>query len=239
VQLPAKKDLWIFVMAGQSNMAGRATVEAQDAQLNERIFTINSLNEIVIAREPLHFYERGTGLDCGLSFGTAMLQQVPDNVSLLLIPTAVGGSSIEQWIRDETHRGVQLLSNFKQRLEMALKFGVLKGILWHQGEADAHHEAAIQSYRENLEHLFEQFRNIAQNRSLPIVIGKLGSFATNQASWDRINVSIEAYALSDEHCKLVETADLKDKGDKIHFNSAAQRALGKRYAEVMLGLILE
>ncbi|MDN5213177.1 sialate O-acetylesterase [Fulvivirgaceae bacterium BMA12] len=237
-ELPPKNDLWIFIMAGQSNMAGRATIEARDKIRNDRIFAINSENEVVVAREPLHFYEpSGAGLDCGISFGTEMLKHLPDNISILLVPTAVGGSSIEQWINDDTHRGIRLLSNFKRRLQTSLKHGVLKGVLWHQGESDAHHERTIQSYQGNMKILFEKFRGIAVNESLPIVAGKLGSFAVNQERWDKINNAIEAYSLSDENCSVIETSDLEDKGDKIHFNSAAQRAMGKRYAETMLGLI--
>lgn len=238
IHLPPKNDVWIFVMAGQSNMAGRAKIETQDLVRNNRILTINKEDEIVIAKEPLHFYEpSGAGLDCGIAFGTELLRQIPDDISILLIPTAVGGSSIKQWIDDQMHREVRLLSNFSQRLKAAQAYGVLKGILWHQGEADAHKEENLQAYPENLKTLFNKLRKIAFNESLPIVVGKLGSFASNQGSWDRINASIEAYTLSDENCGLVETSDLEDKGDKIHFNSDAQRALGRRFAEAMLNFI--
>ena len=236
--LPPKQNVWIFMMAGQSNMAGRATIEPQDKIENERIFAINSENKIVVAKEPLHFYEPSSaGLDCGMSFGEEMLKYVPSDVSLLLVPTAVGGSSIEQWINDENHRGVKLLSNFRQKLQTALKYGELKGILWHQGEADAHAEETIQSHQSNMEILFKKFRDISEKESLPIVVGKLGSYADNQESWDRINVSIEAYGLSDEFCEVVETSDLKDRGDRIHFNSEGQRTLGKRYAQTIFKMI--
>lgn len=238
LEIPSRDKLWIFMMAGQSNMAGRGKIEPQDKILNDRILTINSENEIVVAKEPLHFYEpSGAGLDCGISFGTEMLRQVPEDISLLLVPTAVGGSSIEQWIHDEEHRGVILLSNFQRRMKAALEHGVLKGVLWHQGEADAHHADKIQSYRENMETLFTKFRRIAIHDSLPIVVGKLGAYSVNQESWDQINTSIETYVLSDEYAEIVETSDLEDRGDKIHFNSAAQRTLGKRYAATILTLI--
>tara|TARA_R110002049_G_scaffold3795_5_gene27558 strand:- start:17433 stop:18230 length:798 start_codon:yes stop_codon:yes gene_type:complete len=236
--LPTKRDVWIFIMAGQSNMAGRGTVEPQDKIENDRILTINSGNQIIVAKEPLHFYEpSNAGLDCGMSFGEEMLKHVPENISLLLIPTAVGGSSIEQWINDENHRGVKLLSNFRLRLQSALKYGELKGILWHQGEANAHAEETIQSYQSNMKILFTKFRDICKIESLPIVIGKLGAYSDNQGSWDRINASIIAYGLSDEFCEVVETSDLNDRGDRIHFNSEGQRSLGKRYAQTISEII--
>ena len=66
--VPNRKNLWVFILAGQSNMAGRGLVEPQDTIPDNRILTINSKNELVIAKEPFHFYEpKASGLDCGLS----------------------------------------------------------------------------------------------------------------------------------------------------------------------------
>jgi len=237
-ELPPKDDLWIFIMAGQSNMAGRAQIEVQDRIENDRILSINSENEVIVAQEPIHFYEpSGLGLDCGMSFGSKILEQVPNSVSILLIPTAIGGSSIEQWINDETHRGVQLLSNLKQRMRAARTHGVIKGVLWHQGEGDAHEEQTIRAYEGHMQELFEIFRAAAEEEHLPIVVGHLGSFAVEQDRWDSINAAMDAYSLTDPFCEVVETADLDHKGDKRHFNSAAQRILGQRYAETMLKMI--
>src|SRR5690554_1837837 len=135
--LPDRENTWVFILAGQSNMAGRGLVEPQDTITSERIWSIDRKGELVVAKEPLHFYEpKMAGLDCGLSFGKALLDDIPDNVSVLLIPTAVGGSSISQWLGDSTHRDVQLFSNFLEKVEIAKKEGVIKGILWHQGESD-------------------------------------------------------------------------------------------------------
>ena len=99
--IPAKENLWVFILAGQSNMAGRGKIEPMDTIPDPRILTINKTGEVILAKEPLHFYEPTlTGLDCGLSFGKELLKYIPDSVSILLIPTAVGGSAIQQWISD-------------------------------------------------------------------------------------------------------------------------------------------
>ena len=61
--IPEKENVWVFIMAGQSNMAGRGTVEPQDTIPNKRILSINRDGHIIIAKEPLHFYEfERTGL---------------------------------------------------------------------------------------------------------------------------------------------------------------------------------
>ena len=52
-----KENVWVFIMAGQSNMAGRGVVEPEDTVSDKRILSINKDGEIIIAKEPLHFYE--------------------------------------------------------------------------------------------------------------------------------------------------------------------------------------
>jgi len=230
--IPNKKNLWIFILAGQSNMAGRGLVESQDTIPNERVFSINKNGEIIIAKEPLHFYEPSmTGLDCGLSFGIALLNDVPDSISILLIPTAVGGSSISQWINDSTHRNVSLYSNFREKIKTGQKYGTIKGILWHQGESDATSAGTIETYENQLKKLIELFRNEVDNLSLPVLIGELGSFSDNNDGWQAINEKIREYAKSDSIAYIIHTDDLKDKGDKVHFNSEGQREIGRRFAE--------
>jgi hypothetical protein len=230
-RLPKKRDVWVFILAGQSNMAGRGFVEPQDTVPDPRILSINENNEIILAKEPLHFYESNlAGLDCGLSFGRQLIEDIDRSITVLLIPTAVGGSSTRQWLGDSLHRNVKLLSNFKQRVDVAKKYGAIKGILWHQGESDTD-SASVAGYDERLEKLFTQFRILVGDVKLPIILGELGSFSDNQTNWDRINKAIQDYVLRDEHAFVVETKDLKSKEDKIHFTSEAQRTMGERMAK--------
>jgi hypothetical protein len=114
--IPDKQNVWVFILAGQSNMAGRGKVEPDDTIPNTRILSINKNGDLIIAKEPLHFYEPSmTGLDCGLSFGKTLLKHIPDSITILIIPTAVGGSSISQWINDSIFRNVTLFSNFSKQ----------------------------------------------------------------------------------------------------------------------------
>jgi hypothetical protein len=90
-----KDKTWVFILAGQSNMAGRGAIDMNpfngDTITNRRIQTINQNGEIVLAKEPLHFYEpKMAGLDCGLSFARTMLLSIPKDVTILLIPTNSG-----------------------------------------------------------------------------------------------------------------------------------------------------
>lgn len=235
-----KKDkTWVFIMAGQSNMAGRGAIDFNpfngDTITNQRIQTINENGEIVLAKEPLHFYEpKMAGLDCGLSFARTLLSSIPKDVTILLIPTAVGGSSIRKWIDDSVHRGVSLWSNFKDKVEVAKKYGTIKGILWHQGEADANANG-IPVYAKNLKTLFSKMRAEVGQKKLPIIMGELGYFSkTVNEQFMKINGVMHQYATKDKRSAVVETKGLDHKGDNLHFNSEGQRELGKRYATVFV-----
>ena len=229
--IPAKENVWVFILAGQSNMAGRGKVEPVDTIPDIRVFTINKEGELLLAKEPLHFYEpAATGLDCGLSFGKELLKHIPDSISVLIIPTAVGGSSISQWINDSTFRNVTLMTNFKEKIEIGQKYGTIKGILWHQGENDATTQETIEIYDKQLQKLFTLFRNAIDNSQLPIIIGELGSFSKTDDNWQAINSKIEEYIKTDPNSYLIKTNDLKDKGDKVHFDSEGLREIGRRFA---------
>lgn len=233
-QTPPKQNVWVFIMAGQSNMAGRGTVEAQDTITNQRMLTIDADGNVIEAKEPLHFYEpKMAGLDCGLSFATELLRHIPDSICILMIPTAVGGSSINRWLDDKPHRGVALQSNFANKVALAKQYGEIKAVLWHQGESDANVKG-IASRQQKLKLLFSKFRQVADNESLPIIIGELGSFSKEAPLWNTMNEASRQYAETDGNCTTISTADLNHRGDKVHFNSKSQREMGRRFAQSYL-----
>jgi hypothetical protein len=225
-------------------MAGRGAIDYNpfngDTISNRRIQTINQDGEIVLAKEPLHFYEpKMAGLDCGLSFARTMLSFIPEDVTILLIPTAVGGSSIKQWMDDSMHRGVMLWTNFKSKIEIAKKYGTVKGILWHQGESDAN-ATGIPVYCENLKTLFTKMRTEVGEKKLPILMGELGYFSkTVHEQFMRMNVEMHQYAKKDKRSLVVGAKGLDHKGDNLHFNSAGQRELGRRYAHAFAEVFLK
>lgn len=229
--IPKKENVWVFVMAGQSNMAGRGLVEPQDTITDKRILSINKDGSLILAKEPLHWYEpERTGLDCGHSFAKTLIKKLPDSVFVLLIPAAVGGSSLTQWLNDSVFRGVKLFSNFLDKVETGKQYGIIKGILWHQGESDAN-EKDIPLYKQRLVQLFSKFRLATRNNELPVLLGELGSFSDNPVNFSLINKAILEYASEDKNSRVISTSDLKDKGDHLHFDSKGQRMLGRRFAE--------
>jgi hypothetical protein len=235
--MPDKDHFWIFILAGQSNMAGRGLVEPIDTIANKRILSINENNQWIYAKEPLHFYEPTlTGLDCGTSFANTLLNEIPADIMVGILPCAIGGSSVEQWLGDSLYRGVHLFSNFREKVDLAKESGTIRGILWHQGESNAKTEL-IPSYQDKLMTLFSSFRNYIQNDSLPIIAGQLGSYtqpSEQQMRWDSINRIIRNIGTIDRFTAVIDTKDLTEKGDKIHFDSKSQRMMGVRFAKEML-----
>jgi len=237
--LPPKKDVWIFIMAGQSNMAGRGVVEPPDTLSNSRILTINRDNEIIIAKEPLHFYEPNlTGLDCGVSFARELIRH-RNSITILLVPAAVGGSSSTQWLGDSLHRNVRLLSNFKTRVEAVKKYGTMKGILWHQGETDASKLELIRSYQARWLAVMKSLRD--ELGDVPIVVGELGQFLYGREKNDyamarMVNEQLAQLAVNGTRVAFVSSGGLNHKGDVLHLDSPSLREFGRRYAHAFLML---
>lgn len=236
-KLSAKDKLWVFIMAGQSNMAGRGIVQPEDTVPQSNIITINKKNEWILAKEPLHFYQpKLTGLDCGMSFAKYLAKNISNDITIAILPTAVGGSSINYWLTDSVFNDVHLYSNLIEKIQLAKQYGVLKGILWHQGESDATF-TKIPEYEKNIEKLFCLIRNKADIQNLPIFVGELGTYSQKKdtkKNWAEINKIIHKVVKKDKNTYLVETGDLISNDDFIHFNADSQRKLGQRYAEKFL-----
>lgn len=234
-----KENIWVFLMAGQSNMAGRGTIEAQDLVTNKRIISIDNENNWIIAKEPLHFYESSYTLDCGMSFARELLKHVPDSITIAMVPCAVGGTSVFEWLNDEEARGVKLFLNFSQKVQLSEKKGIIKGILWHQGERNAN-ETDLPLYKDALLQLFSKFSTSIRNDELPIVLGEIGRFAEPEgkaAYFDQINQIIRTVASENDNLDYVSSEGLNHCGDNLHFNSEGQRELGKRYASKILSYL--
>ena len=93
----APRDLHLFLLVGQSNMAGRGRVAAEDRQPLDRIWKLDRSGQWVPAVDPLHFDKPNiVGVGLGRTFARDYLQAHP-GVSVGLIPCAVGGSPISSW----------------------------------------------------------------------------------------------------------------------------------------------
>jgi hypothetical protein len=231
--LPGKNNFYIFLLAGQSNMAGRGLVQPQDTIASTRVLVLNKDQQWEYAKEPLHYYEpTRTGLDCGLSFGKKLASFYDRSITIGLVPCAVGGSSIEQWLGDSTYRNVKLYSNLLKNLRTAMQHGTIKGILWHQGESNAGVNS-YKNYRQKLEQLFTRIRADAGDPDLPVYAGQLALFLSRKSNpnADKVNDDLQALSATMKNVCVINTTDLTPLKDSIHFDSRSQRIMGERFAE--------
>lgn len=122
-----------------------------------------------------------------------------------------------------------------RRARVAQEFGVLQGILWHQGESDATSDRA-NVYYEKLVSLVSCLRSEFSNPDLPFIVGELGQFGDNSKNRDVINQALRELPIHVKNTAFVSSINLTDQGDQLHFDANSSRELGKRYALAYLKL---
>ena len=231
-----KMDLYLLV--GQSNMAGRGVVEEQDKTPHPRVMMLSKAGTWVPAIDPMHFDKAAAGVGLGKTFGQIIADATP-GVTIGLIPCAVGGSPIDTWQPGVFYPATKSYpwDDMAKRAALALKSGTLKGILWHQGESDSL-PALAPAYEAKLHDLISRLRKELNAPEVPFIAGQMGKF--DGVPWTPEKVLVDQahqdLAKKVPHTAFVSAEGLNHKGDKIHFDSPAFRELGKRYAEAYLKL---
>lgn len=239
--LPIKEKFHLYLLIGQSNMAGRGKVEPSDTIQNQRILSFNKQKTWIIAKEPIGFDKSFTGVGPGLAFGREMAA-IDTSIYIGLIPCAHGGSSISVWKTGVYYEPTKSfpLDNAIERAKLAMKVGVLKGIIWNQGESDCTPEKAA-VYEESLKGLIDTLRQALNEPNLPFIAAELPAFQinpkTNFAPHKKINRAINHLKKRIDFYSVIKTNDTNHKGDSLHYNTASARLIGERYAHEMKKLI--
>ncbi len=229
-----KGSFHLYLLTGQSNMEGRGVLDAEGKKADPRVLSFGNDNQWVPATDPLHIREKGGGgTGPGLSFGKAMAANNP-TTTIGLIPCAVGGSPLSRWVKGAPHYTTAVA-----RTQEAVKFGELKGIIWHQGESDSKKEALATTYAARLTGMINDLRMEFGQPELPFVVGELGPFLLEQnlPFWKKVNEQILSIPGTVPHCGLVRSEGLPSRGDHLHFNTEGARELGRRYAQEMVRLL--
>jgi hypothetical protein len=219
------KDLMVFLLLGQSNMAGRGPIGPEDKVADPRVFVLNRDQQWVPAIDPLHFDKPDiVGAGLGRSFARAVADANPGR-AIGLVPAAVGGSSLDEWKPGSSH-----YSNAVARARAALKRGELAGILWHQGESDTS-PARTRTYNERFVAFIARLRADLGAENVPVIVGELGRFKPEHAA---MNAELAKLPQLVPHCGFVSSEGLTDKGDHLHFATPSLHTFGARYAEAWL-----
>ena len=169
--MPQNLDLYLVI--GQSNMAGRAEIRAQDMTPLEKVylFTGDTGTPWVRANNPLNRFSTirkvisMQRLSPAYSFAKTMATSTKREIGLVV--NARGGTSIVQWLP-----GTHYYQEAIQRTKQAMQYGTLKGIIWHQGESDSD-SLRTSMYLGRLEILINAFREEFENPMLPLVAGQV------------------------------------------------------------------
>jgi Carbohydrate esterase, sialic acid-specific acetylesterase len=236
IKLPTKAKLHLYLLMGQSNMAGRGEIGTEDKTPHPRVLVLTTNNVWETAVEPItHDRKSGLGVGPSLAFGKAMAEKDP-SVTIGLVPCAIGGTRLNRW-----QKGADLYERAVKRAQIAMKDGTLEGVLWHQGESDSGTNTLANSYGERLYQMIRDLRTDLGSTNLPFVAAQIGEFLytrkDNPSPFAKtVNTALAKLPENVPFTACVSSHDLKDKGDNLHFDAASQREMGRRYATEMLQL---
>lgn len=224
-------------MLGQSNMSGQADCQAEDVVAVPRVFKLTRNKMWVAGHESFNIsdYSSQTGAACKVgdlsmgpsrAFAAALLAQVTDpDVNIYVINNAQSGSSIEEW-HPATGKNFAPMMAF---LEEGMKKGLVRGFIWHQGEANGGTSSA--EYAMRLGAIVQAIRNKVGNQNLPAVAGEVGTTSED----GRVNTALAIMASADKNFGVATSQGLS-LIDNVHYDNKSQREFGKRYAAAWWGI---
>ncbi|XP_047336562.1 probable carbohydrate esterase At4g34215 [Impatiens glandulifera] len=233
----------IFILAGQSNMAGRGGVIANiwdgiipiESSPNPSIYRFNAGLEWEQANEPLHWdidirNNKTCGIGPGLAFANSILSRNPNLETVGLVPCAVGGTNISQW-----EKGSFLYNQMIRRTLAAAAAaggGAIRGVLWYQGESDTKEKKDSELYKGKLKMFFINLRSDLQNPFLPIIQVALASGEGHYVK----EIREAQFSVGSElaNIRIVDAKGLPLNPDGLHLSTQAQVRLGEMLAQSFL-----
>jgi len=215
-----------FLLIGQSNMAGRGAIEAEDRVALPRVFAQDAAMRWQPAADPIHYDKpRSAGVGPGRAFAREVARARP-GWTIGLVPAAVGGSALDAW-----RPSSPLYTDAVARVRSAMRSGArLTALLWHQGESDQTPEQAT-SYARRFTGMIGQLRADLSAADIPVLVGQLGEFAPAARLLNPELLKLPGILPG---CHIVSSAGLTHIGDRLHFDAASARELGRRYAKAFL-----
>lgn len=244
-------DYDVYLMIGQSNMAGRGEMTDSDKDIIPGVYILDDKDSIVPASAPLNIYstvrkkKKMQGVNPSMSFCKIVSEKTSRKI--LLVVNARGGTTIEQWMKnyngserfnarigdDPEKDGKAIPSLYEEavrRTRIAMQYGQLKGILWHQGEGNSD-EYASKQYLSQLSRFVMDLRNDLNAPGVPFVAGEIYEGYRNAKNFNR---QIRKISRKIDNAYCVSSKGCTSNPDHLHFSRDGQILLGKRYATIIL-----
>lgn len=236
VEVP--RNLRIFLLVGQSNMAGRGVIPPDATGTVARAYKMTPEGKWVKGRSPWHYDKASAGYGIVDTFVKRYLEEHPGD-SVGIIPCAIGGTPSSSWSPEVSPISPFIGTNYFQsvtRTKKAMERGTLCGILWHQGESDrswcAKSSENGRRYAARLTAIANSFRRDLDAPRVPFLIGEIGRLPNGSSVV--MNPLLAKAAAKTPDALLVKAEDMTgyhEDGMKVHFDTAGYRELGIRYYE--------
>ena len=243
----------IYLAFGQSNMEGQGTIEAQDKTVDPRfqmLSTIDNFNGRKLgtwndAIPPLA--NKHGGLGPTDYFGRTLVKELDPQIKVGVVVVAIAGCSIVAfdsplddgymstqagWFKDivKDYGG----DPYKRLVEMAKKAkedGVIKGIIFHQGETDE----GDSDWPNKVKKVYDRLvRDVGLDENIPFFAGEV----PHEGSSKGTNNNIRQLPNKSKNFYIVSAEGLNDLDFmRIHFSSQGYRDFGKRYAEKVMEVL--
>ena len=249
----------IYLAFGQSNMEGQGDIGSQDKSVDERFQLLwsadaGSCNQGAskgkwIKAVPPLAHCQGAKLGPADYFGRTMVEKTDPQIKVGIIVVAVAGCSIDlfdkdgyaNYARSQQSWMTQRINTYGgnpygRMIEMAKKAqeeGVIKGIIFHQGETDAGNgqwPSKVKKVYDNI------IKDLGLGSDIPFLAGEVLRSGVSSGANNNIaklpQQSKNFYVVSSEGFNQA----LGD-GQNVHFTSQEYRDFGKRYGEKMIEVL--
>ena len=257
-QAAVDPNFYIFLCFGQSNMEGAARPEAEDTKSpGPRFLLMPAVDDAQRGRTMGKWCEAAaplcrpnTGLTPADWFGRTLIETLPENIRVGVIHVAIGGIRIEGFMPDQIGEYVKTApgwmkgmleaygNNPYERLvtlaKRAQQDGVIKGVLMHQGESNTGDPEWAQKVQSVYDHLLGDLQ--LKPEEVPLLAGEVVQ-ANGEGQCVAMNKQIDELPKTLHTAHVVSSTGCSNGPDKLHFDAAGYRELGRRYGEKMLELM--
>ncbi|MCF0216127.1 MAG: acetylxylan esterase [Fibrobacteraceae bacterium] len=247
----------IYLAFGQSNMEGQGNIEQQDKTVDSRFQMMATTNNAMCTnRTKGQWYDATPPLascDGKLGpvdyFGRTMLEKIPEGIKVGVIVVAVAGCDIQLFEKDKYQSYAQSAQSwmssriqnyggnpYGRLIDMAKeaqKVGVIKGILFHQGETNSGQNnwpSRVKGVYDNI------IKDLGLGDNIPFLAGEVHP----NGNCKGMNSIIANLPQQSKNFYVVSASGINgmlQDGQSVHFDAAGYRELGKRYAAKMLEVL--